>query len=200
MSSVILAVAYFAGGCFWCMEEAFQEQPGVTEVISGFMGGHVPTPTYKQVTKGGTGHTEAIQVHYDPQQITYQQLLEVFWHNIDPTVKDRQFCDVGPEYRAGIYPDSAAEDQLAQRSKQLVRAKFNQNYVEIKPATPFYPAEDYHQNYYQKKPWVYKFYKTRCGRAHTLQKLWGAHPVFDWQDDAPASPSSKARPTASSSS
>lgn len=190
MSGLILAVAYFAGGCFWCMEEAFQDQPGVTDVVSGFMGGHVPNPTYKQVTKGETGHTEAIQVHYDPQQITYQKLLEVFWHNVDPTTKDRQFCDVGPEYRAGIYPQASAEHQLAQRSKQLVAAKFPQNYVEIKPATAFYPAEDYHQNYYQKKPWVYKFYKNRCARAQTLQKLWGSHPVFDWQDPASSPPPS----------
>ena len=191
MSEVVLAVAYFAGGCFWCMEQAFETQPGVVEAVSGFIGGHVPHPSYSQVSAGGTGHAEAVKVSYDAQQISYKQLLEIFWHNVDPTVENRQFCDVGAEYRAGIYPQNSTEHHLAELSKQLVAARLGRNYVEIKPATEFYPAEERHQNYYKKNHFKYSFYKNRCGRPRTLKRLWGANPVFDWSDPS-APPSSPA--------
>lgn len=173
-------IAYFAGGCFWCMEQVFEELEGVIEVSSGYMDGHQKNPTYIEVSAGTTGHTEAIKVSYDPEKISYKKLLEVFWHNVDPTVKNRQFCDVGSQYRSGIYTQNDQQKQLAEQSKSLVLQKLGQNHTEIKQASTFYPAESEHQNYYKKNPIRYVFYKTRCGRSQTLKKIWGADPVFKW--------------------
>ena len=170
------AKAIFAGGCFWCMEEAFEEVPGVLSVTSGYIGGHVPNPTYTQVSAGKTGHTEAIEVLYDPTKVNYSKLLEVFWHNIDPLTPNAQFCDHGSQYRAGIFYHTAEQQQLANASKQVIMdsQRFNAPIVtEITMATMFYPAEEYHQDYYKKNPLRYKFYKYNCGRAQRLKELWG---------------------------
>ena len=171
-----LAKATFAGGCFWCMEGPFDELEGVLSTTSGYIGGHKKNPTYKDVSAGTTGHTEAVQVVYDPKKITYQKLLDVFWVNIDPTVKDRQFCDHGSQYRSGIFYHNAEQQQLAEASKkQLEKDKpFDGMIVtEVTEATEFYPAEDYHQDYYIKNPIRYKYYRYSCGRDQRLQELWG---------------------------
>ena len=170
------AKAIFAGGCFWCMEEAFEEVPGVLSVTSGYIGGRVPNPTYDQVSAGKTGHTEAIEVLYDPARVNYSTLLEVFWHNIDPLTPNAQFCDHGSQYRAGIFYHSAEQQKLADASKQALidSQRFKAPIVtEITMATMFYPAEEYHQDYYKKNPLRYKFYKYNCGRAQRLKELWG---------------------------
>jgi peptide-methionine (S)-S-oxide reductase len=170
------AKAIFAGGCFWCMEEAFEEVPGVLSVTSGYIGGRVPNPTYDQVSAGKTGHTEAIEVLYDPARVSYSTLLEVFWHNIDPLTPNAQFCDHGSQYRAGIFYHSAEQQKLADASKQALidSQRFKEPIVtEITMATMFYPAEEYHQDYYKKNPLRYKFYKYNCGRAQRLKELWG---------------------------
>ena len=171
-----LAKATFAGGCFWCMEGPFDELEGVLSTTSGYIAGHKKNPTYEEVSAGTTGHTEAVQVVYDPKKITYQKLLDVFWVNIDPTVKDRQFCDHGSQYRSGIFYHNAEQQQLAEASKkQLEKDKpFDGMIVtEITEATEFYPAEDYHQDYYIKNPIRYKYYRYSCGRDQRLQELWG---------------------------
>lgn len=173
------AKAIFAGGCFWCMEEAFEEVPGVLSVTSGYIGGRVPNPTYDQVSAGKTGHTEAIEVLYDPARVNYSTLLEVFWHNIDPLTPNAQFCDHGSQYRAGIFYHSAEQQKLADASKQALidSQRFKEPIVtEITMATMFYPAEEYHQDYYKKNPLRYKFYKYNCGRAQRLKELWGKSP------------------------
>jgi peptide-methionine (S)-S-oxide reductase len=170
------AKAIFAGGCFWCMEEAFEEVPGVLSVTSGYIGGRVPNPTYDQVSAGKTGHTEAIEVLYDPARVNYSTLLEVFWHNIDPLTPNAQFCDHGSQYRGGISYHSAEQQKLADASKQALidSQRFKEPIVtEITMATMFYPAEEYHQDYYKKNPLRYKFYKYNCGRAQRLKELWG---------------------------
>ena len=170
------AKAIFAGGCFWCMEEAFEEVPGVLSVTSGYIGGRVPNPTYDQVSAGKTGHTEAIEVLYDPARVSYSTLLEVFWHNIDPLTPNAQFCDHGSQYRAGIFYHNAEQQKLADTSKQALidSQRFKTPIVtEITMATMFYPAEEYHQDYYKKNPLRYKFYKYNCGRAQRLKELWG---------------------------
>jgi peptide-methionine (S)-S-oxide reductase len=170
------AKAIFAGGCFWCMEEAFEEVPGVLSVTSGYIGGRVPNPTYDQVSAGKTGHTEAIEVLYDLAKVSYSTLLEVFWHNIDPLTPNAQFCDHGSQYRAGIFYHSAEQQKLADASKQALidSQRFKEPIVtEITMATMFYPAEEYHQDYYKKNPLRYKFYKYNCGRAQRLKELWG---------------------------
>jgi peptide-methionine (S)-S-oxide reductase len=170
------AKAIFAGGCFWCMEEAFEEVPGVLSVTSGYIGGRVPNPTYDQVSAGKTGHTEAIEVLYDLAKVSYSTLLEVFWHNIDPLMPNAQFCDHGSQYRAGIFYHSAEQQKLADASKQALidSQRFKEPIVtEITMATMFYPAEEYHQDYYKKNPLRYKFYKYNCGRAQRLKELWG---------------------------
>jgi peptide-methionine (S)-S-oxide reductase len=170
------AKAIFAGGCFWCMEEAFEEVPGVLSVTSGYTGGHVPNPTYDQVSAGKTGHAEAIEVLYDPAKVSYSTLLEVFWHNIDPLTPNAQFCDHGSQYRAGIFYHTAEQQKLADASKQALMdsQRFNTPIVtEITMATMFYPAEEYHQDYYKKNPFRYKFYKYNCGRVQRLKELWG---------------------------
>lgn len=171
-----LATAIFAGGCFWCEEAAFDSLPGVVETISGYTGGHKKNPTYEEVSAGGTGHTEAVEVLYDPAKISYEQLLDVFWHNIDPTVSDRQFCDVGDQYRAEIFYRSEEQRRLAEQSRAaLAESKpFKEPIVTgIAAASEFYPAEDYHQDYHSKNPLRYKYYRYYCGRDQRLEELWG---------------------------
>jgi len=170
------AVATFAGGCFWCMEPPYEKLPGVVAVVSGYTGGAKANPTYEQVSAGTTGHAEAVQVVYDPKKVTYEQLLDVFWHNIDPTVKDRQFCDGGSQYRSAIFYMDGAQRQAAEASKAaLDKSKpFREPIVtEIAMAGAFYPAEDYHQDYYKKNPVRYQIYRSGCGRDARLKQLWG---------------------------
>ncbi len=171
-----LAKATFAGGCFWCMEPPFDELDGVVSTTSGYTGGNLPSPTYEQVSAGGTGHTEAVEVLYDPARVSYETLLDVFWRNIDPTTPDRQFCDVGNQYRSGIYYRGEEQRQLAEASKAAVERSGRldgQVVTEIVLATAFWPAEDYHQDYYKKNPVRYKFYRYGCGRDRRLKQLWG---------------------------
>jgi len=170
------AKATFAGGCFWCMEEAFEKVEGVVTVVSGYTGGQVANPTYEQVSAGGTGHAESVEVIYDSHKVTYQHLLEVFWHNVDPTTPNAQFCDHGSQYRTVIFYHDETQKRLIEESRQEVeRSKtFPQPIItEIVPASIFYPAEDYHQDFYQKNPVRYKFYKWNCGRSQRLEELWG---------------------------
>lgn len=170
------AKATFAGGCFWCVEEAFEKVPGVISAVSGYTDGNVDNPSYRQVTGGQTGHAEAVEVIFDPAQVTYGQLLDVFWHNVDPTVVDRQFCDVGNQYRTAIFVHDAEQMRLAEASKQALQESkpFAEPIVTpIVAASTFYPAEDYHQDYYKTNPLRYKFYKWNCGRAQRLAELWG---------------------------
>ena len=171
-----MAKATFAGGCFWCVEEAFDKIPGVISTVSGFTGGNAKNPTYEQVSAGRTGHAEAVQVAYDPAKVSYEKLLDVFWRNIDPTQRDGQFCDHGSQYRSAIYYHDEAQRKLAEASKAaLVKSKpFKGEIVtEITKASDFYAAEDYHQDFHQKNPVRYKFYKTGCGREARLKELWG---------------------------
>jgi len=168
--------ATFAGGCFWCMEAPFDKLPGVVSVTSGYTGGTMKNPTYKQVSAGGTGHAEAVQIVYDPARIGYTKLLDVFWHNTDPTVNDRQFCDVGAQYRPGIFYHSEEQRLLALKSKEaLEKSKpFKDPIVtEVTKAGEFYPAEEYHQHYYKKNPIRYRYYRNGCGRDQRLKELWG---------------------------
>jgi len=167
--------ATFAGGCFWCMEPPYDALPGVISTTSGYIGGRTVNPTYEQVSAGRTGHTEAVQVVYDPAKVTYEKLLEVFWVNIDPTVRDRQ-CDAGTQYRTGIFYHSEAQRKAAEASKAaLEKSKpFREAIVTpVEMAGTFYPAEDYHQDYYVKNPVRYKFYRNGCGRDARLRELWG---------------------------
>ena len=169
--------ATFAGGCFWCMVSAFDRLPGVAEVIAGYTGGYTINPTYDEVSAGETGHAEAVQVFYDPNKISYARLLDVFWHNIDPTVTDRQFCDVGFQYRAEIFYHNEEQHRLAEQSKaELALSKpFKEPIVtKITAASAFYPAEEYHQYYYRKNPLRFKFYHYTCGRTQRLKELWGS--------------------------
>jgi peptide-methionine (S)-S-oxide reductase len=171
-----LEKATFAGGCFWCMEHPFDEIPGVVSVTSGYTGGQKQNPTYEEVSAGGTGHAESVQVVYDPAKVTYEKILNVFWHNIDPTTKDRQFCDVGHQYRSAIFYHTEEQHQIALQSKASLEKTrtFKEPVVtEIVQATAFYAAEDYHQHYYKKNPIRYKFYRTNCGRDRRLKELWG---------------------------
>lgn len=171
------AKATFAGGCFWCMQPPFDKLQGVISTTAGYTGGHVPDPTYAQVSAGGTGHAEAVEILYDPARVSYDTLLQVFWHNIDPTVRDRQFCDVGSQYRTAIFTHDALQKRLAEASKAaLERSKPFAGPVltEIVDAGEFYPAEEYHQRYYLKNPAHYKFYRTLCGRNSRLKELWGS--------------------------
>jgi peptide-methionine (S)-S-oxide reductase len=168
--------ATFAGGCFWCMEPPFDELPGVISTTSGYTAGRTKNPTYEQVSSGGTGHTEAVEVVYDPSKITYARLLDVFWKNIDPITPNRQFCDIGTQYRSAIYYHNEEQKRLAEASKKALEnsARFQQPIVtEIAAASPFYPAEEDHQDYYKKNPLRFKFYKYRCGRDQRLKELWG---------------------------
>ena len=180
-----MAAAIFAGGCFWCMEPAFDKVDGVVSTTSGYTGGTKKSPTYEEVSAGVTGHTEALRVVYDPKRVTYRQLLEVFWLNIDPVAKDRQFCDSGTQYRSGVFWLDDEQKKLADESKALLTkgqafgaAKpvgFKGGVVtEITRAGEFWAAEDYHQDYYKKNPVRYNYYSTGCGRAARLKVLWGA--------------------------
>lgn len=172
------ATATFAGGCFWCMEQPFDSLPGVIQVMPGYTGGTTVNPSYQDVSSGLTGHAESVQITYDPTKISYEQLLQVFWHNIDPTVKDRQFCDVGNQYRAAIFYHTETQHQLALQSRNaLEKTKpFKEPIVTaIVPATTFYPAEEYHRHYYKKNPLRYRFYRYNCGRDQRLKELWGAN-------------------------
>ena len=170
------AVATFAGGCFWCVESDFDHVPGVLSTTSGYTGGHVAKPTYHQVSAGGTGHAESVEIVYDPSKVTYAQLLDHFWHTVDPTVKDRQFCDVGTQYRTAIFVHNDEQRKLAEASKKKVEAELKVPiYTEIVKAGPFYKAEGYHQDYYKKSPVQYKFYRWNCGRDQRIKQIWGAH-------------------------
>lgn len=169
-------VATFAGGCFWCMEPPFDGLSGVLATTSGYTGGTTQNPTYDQVTYEETGHAEAVQVLYDPAQISYEQLLAVYWRNIDPTALDAQFCDMGRAYRAEIFTHDQAQHAAAVASREaLVRDKPFPGAIvtRISRAGPFYPAENYHQDYYVKNPLRYKYYRLGCGRDERLQELWG---------------------------
>jgi peptide-methionine (S)-S-oxide reductase len=169
------AKATFAGGCFWCMEPPFDKLDGVISTTPGYTGGHKENPTYEQVSSGTTGHAEAIQVIYDPDKITYDQLLDVFWRNVDPTDGGGQFCDRGSQYRAAIFYHDDEQKRLAERSRQALTEStgFKAIATEITAASAFYPAEEYHQDYYKKNPVRYKFYRYGCGRDKRLKELWG---------------------------
>lgn len=170
-------LATFAGGCFWCMEAPFDKLGGVISVTVGYSGGELKNPTYEQVSAGGTGHAESIQIAFDPSRVSYTKLLDIYWHNIDPTVKDRQFCDVGHQYRSAIFFHNEEQRKLATQSKEaLEKSKpFSGPIVtEIVPAGEFYKAEEYHQHYYKKNPLRYTFYRTGCGRDRRLKELWGS--------------------------
>lgn len=170
------AVALFAGGCFWCMEDAFEHVDGVVRAVSGYTGGHVDNPTYAQVSAEGTGHAEAVKVVYDPQQVSYDQLLDVFWHNIDPTDAGGQFCDRGDSYRSAIFYVDAAQRDAAEASRRRLRRDPDAPHpivTEITPATTFYVAEAYHQDYAEKNTLRYKFYRSACRRDAVLKKRWG---------------------------
>jgi len=172
-----LAKAIFAGGCFWCTEADFDKVEGVVSTTSGYIGGTIASPSYEQVSAGRTGHTEAVEVVFDPARVSYERLVDYYWRTIDPTVKNRQFCDVGSQYRTGIFTLDAGQQQIAQASRAaLEKSKpFKAPIVtEITAATAFYPAEDYHQDYYRKNPVRYRFYRNGCGRDARLQELWGA--------------------------
>ena len=170
-------VATFAGGCFWCMEPPFDELPGVESTTSGYTGGTEEDPTYEQVSSGTTGHAEAVRVVYDPARVSYEKLLDVFWRNIDPTAVDRQFVDVGRQYRSAIFYHDDDQKRLAEASRDRLAAsgRFDGPIVtEIVPAGPFYPAEEYHQDYYRKNPIRYQWYRWGSGRDQFLEKVWGA--------------------------
>ena len=170
------AVATFGGGCFWCMEPPYDKLPGVTATISGYMGGKTVNPSYEEVSSGRTGHVEVVQVVYDPKKVSYQKLLDVFWVNVDPTVRDRQFCDSGTQYRTVVFFHNDEQRKAAEASKAaLEKSKpFKEPIVTpVEMAGPFYPAEDYHQDYYTKNPTRYKFYRNGCGRDARLRSLWG---------------------------
>jgi methionine-S-sulfoxide reductase len=170
------AHATFAGGCFWCVEEAFEKVPGVISAVSGYSGGMMPNPTYEQVSKGTTGHAEAVRVVYDPTMVRYEQLVDWFWRNIDPTQAGGQFCDAGSSYRSAIFVHDDTQRKVAETTKQALQAsgRFKQPIVtEIVAAGAFYEAEHHHQDYYKKNPNRYRFYKFSCGRAQRLEVLWG---------------------------
>lgn len=169
-------LAIFAGGCFWCMEHPFEKLPGVLSVTSGYTGGQKLNPTYHEVSAGGTGHTEAVEIVFDPTQVSYSQLLEILWMNIDPTDGNGQFVDRGNQYRSGIFYLTEEQQRLAEASKQALEksGRFDKPIVtEIVPASSFYPAEEYHQDYYKKNPLRYKFYRYNSGRDRFLDKKWG---------------------------
>ncbi|MGQ0656686.1 MAG: peptide-methionine (S)-S-oxide reductase MsrA [Chromatiales bacterium] len=173
-ATTTLAKATFAGGCFWCMEPPYESLAGVVSVTSGYTGGRKEDPTYEEVSSGTTGHTEAVEIVYEPAKITYEQLVEVYWHNVDPLTANAQFCDHGPQYRTAIFYHDEAQRQAAEASRNRVAEALKGPIVtEILPAGPFYPAEDYHQDYYKKNPLRYKYYRLSCGRDQRLKMLWG---------------------------
>jgi methionine-S-sulfoxide reductase len=174
------ALATFAGGCFWCMEPPYDKLEGVLATTSGYTGGDKVDPSYQEVSAGGTGHAEAVQVTYDPAKVSYERLLEVFWRNVDPLDAGGQFCDRGSQYRTAIFVHDEEQRRLAEASKQALESsgRFQQPIVtEIVAAGAFYPAEDYHQDYYEKNPIRYKFYRWNCGRDQRLAQLWGEAPT-----------------------
>jgi peptide-methionine (S)-S-oxide reductase len=171
-----LQVATFAGGCFWCVESDFDHVPGVVGTVSGYTGGDLVDPTYKQVTAGGSGHREAVQITFDPQKVTYETLLEVFWRSVDPTDAGGQFCDRGESYETAIFANSPEQAQQAEDSKRALQGSGvlkSPVVTPIETAGAFYPAEDYHQDYYEKNALSYKFYRWRCGRDERVRQLWG---------------------------
>ncbi len=171
-----LARATFAGGCFWCMEPPFDKLEGVVSTTSGYTGGRLENPTYKQVSSGGTGHIESIQILYDPDKVSYEKLLDVFWRNVDPTDPAGQFCDRGSQYQTAIFYHTDEQRELAFRSKRELNESGRLPKAVVTPiraGTRFYPAEEYHQDYYKKNPLRYKFYRRGCGRDRVLEKLWG---------------------------
>ncbi len=170
-----LKKATFAGGCFWCVEPPFDELDGVVSTTSGYTGGHKRQPTYEEVSAGVTGHAEAVEILYDPSKISYLQLLEVFWRNIDPLTPNRQFCDYGSQYRTAIFYHDEEQKRLARESKERLEqsGRFDDPIVtEINRARVFYPAEEYHQDYYEKRPLRYKLYTYGCGREKRLKQVW----------------------------
>jgi peptide-methionine (S)-S-oxide reductase len=169
------AVATFAGGCFWCVEADFDKVDGVLKTISGYMGGDPSKATYKQVSAGGTGHAEVVQITYDPAKVTYEKLLDTFWKNIDPLAKNRQFCDSGDMYRSAVFFHSEEQRKAAEATRGKVAQRFapKQVHTQVVAAGTFFPAEDYHQDYYEKNPSRYSFYRWNCGRDARLQELWG---------------------------
>ncbi len=168
------ATAVFAGGCFWCMEPPYDKLPGVLDTTSGYSGGHTKGPTYEQVTAGGTGHLESVRVTYDPDRISYEELLAVFWRNIDPFDDRGQFCDRGSSYRSAVFVATEAEGILAEAGKSDIEIRFGRKVAtRVLPAATFYPAEGYHQNYYTNNPLRYRYYRYRCGRDERLQEVWG---------------------------
>lgn len=174
-AAVTTATAIFAGGCFWCTESDFEKLPGVIAAESGYTDGKVANPTYEQVSAGHTGHTEAVRVTYDNSKVSYAQLVDFFWKTIDPTVKDRQFCDVGSQYRTGIYWANETERKIAESSRDalLKSGAVKEIHTQIAAASRFYIAEDYHQDYYKKNPVRYNYYRLNCGRDARLKSIWG---------------------------
>ena len=168
------ATAVFAGGCFWCMEPPYDKLPGVLDTTSGYSGGHTENPTYEQVTAGGTAHLESVRVTYDPDRISYEELLAVFWRNIDPFDDRGQFCDRGSSYRSAVFVATEAEGILAEAGKSDIEIRFGRKVAtRVLPAATFYPAEGYHQNYYTNNPLRYRYYRYRCGRDQRLREVWG---------------------------
>jgi peptide-methionine (S)-S-oxide reductase len=173
-----VATATFAGGCFWCMQPPFEKLGGVVSVKAGYTGGSTKNPTYEEVSAGGTGHRESVEIVYDPSKISYAQLLDVFWHNIDPVDNSGQFCDHGPQYRSAIFYHGAEQKTLAEQSKAAVSGQLRKPIAtDILPASQFYPAERYHQDYYRKNPVRYNFYRFNCGRDQRLTEVWGKAPA-----------------------
>ena len=171
-----LATATFAGGCFWCVESDFDAVPGVVETVSGYTGGTASDPTYKQVTAGGTGHREAVQIRYDPMRVSYERLLYVFWRSVDPTDGGGQFCDRGESYQTAIFAGNEEERRIAEASKDALEQSMVLDAPVVTPIVPggeFYPAEDYHQDYYTKNPVRYRFYRFSCERDSRVQQVWG---------------------------
>ncbi len=170
------ATATLAGGCFWCIESDFEKLDGVIEVVSGYTGGHVDNPSYKQVSAGNTGHIESVIITYDPARLEYKQILDYFFHHIDPTNDKGQFCDIGPQYRPAIFYQDETQRKIAEQSlREIAQNKpFKDSVkVEILKASTFYPAEEYHQDYYRKNPIRYKYYRYSCGRDDRVEELWG---------------------------
>ena len=169
-----LASVVFAGGCFWCLETAFEPLPGVVAAISGYSGGTVERPTYEAIGSGGTGHYEAVRIVYDPAKISYARLLEVFWHNVDPTQDDGQFCDRGPQYRAAVFVSSPAEKKAAETTRDAAAVTLGRAVVtQILPFDAFWAAENYHQDFFKTHPDHYRAYREGCGRDRRLRALWG---------------------------
>lgn len=174
-TSTASATAIFAGGCFWCLEADFEKLPGVIAAESGYTASKTPNPTYEQVSSGTTGHAEAVRVTYNTEKLTYPQLVDYFWRHIDPTARDRQFCDIGTQYRTGIYWQNEAERKVAEASRDalLKGGKVSKIHTEIIAATTFYSAEEYHQDYYKKNPARYASYRKGCRRDERLLEIWG---------------------------